>query len=638
MKKQYFLVMILMLAGCVSTNNESSSNLKSQLETMLEVATINDNNSIAEEMYSKSIKSGTYNDASSFNQFYNDIDYSNDFPKQCLNTTNFNNTYYNEEAACQCYLFEKTSIAERLSDAFSNNYVDSFRQVCATNLRMFKEVTRMNKLRTSYCNDDKLFGNQYSMLGYIGKKIFELEKSVTSSAYVDIKTFKNELHTRIEEVCNSSIDNALHLSFNMNSAPAVCFLSDNELLNGAYGDQDEILKIEKLALDRCQSLVLAKYKKELDSLDKNAIVKNQQYEKKKKEKNAVLVAKKKSEALRKKAQRTYNESLTEALLAGANSLILDQNNRAYASDINEIQNLIYMAVASLDKKINILTSKQFIASKQDEFEKSEEYNQRLSNDKKKFEQSKQEQLNSLRTDLENEIERFIGKWSVEQVKYDADTQKFSLIVQNVDGAKLTEATILIAQSEAQDIKRKLIKSKVYAIFSVDNLLSTISLNKIVLAYEDADPMQSIVFTPSIIKKQFNIDTKSSLAWQKHYSDKKNEQQKIIEQQLLEEKKQRAKTFPYIATLSCSYGRLAVCLGNDGSLEFRTGNKSQALSTYELAQNNEYTFELKHNFTIIAQNGSRKGRTLLLVINDLVTGDTLYSKSVSTPYGVIKITD
>ncbi|MBV1910653.1 MAG: hypothetical protein KUG78_15225 [Kangiellaceae bacterium] len=90
------------------------------------------------------------------------------------------------------------------------------------------------------------------------------------------------------------------------------------------------------------------------------------------------------------------------------------------------------------------------------------------------------------------------------------------------------------------------------------------------------------------------------------------------------------------TLSCNLGRLAICLGKEGSFQIRSGNANESLTSFDIGNHDDYVYSLKASFVLAAQNGAGRNRTLSLTVTDSLTDKVVFSDVTSQPYGVIKI--
>lgn len=237
----------------------------------------------------------------------------------------------------------------------------------------------------------------------------------------------------------------------------------------------------------------------------------------------------------------------------------------------------------------------------------------------------------------------LGKVKLSAIEYDADQQKFSLEISAQNGTVLTRTSIQIPIAQAKDIKVRLLASEITILFKVIKD-AQLHLEKILLVDRNNDmPSKSVIYEPRFNQLSFDIKKSDVEQWNKQYqknlAKKKKrqlEEQKIIEKQQLIAKKELAKKYPYEATFSCNLGRLIICLGKYGTINYLVDNQTTELSTYDLSSMDELTIPLSKIFTIMAQNGSLRNRTLSLEVTDLITGKVLYSEQTSTPSGVIKV--
>lgn len=632
MKKLFFFITSLIMTGCASTDGGSGAAFKSKLDS-LNVVSATPNDQDAEQKFVKSLEKGIYDGSTNHNEFFNNVNFSENFPANCKNITNFNNTYYGNEAACQCYLFEKTNELERISDTFTNDFASEFRANCANEITALKQSQKMSKLREDYCNE----GQITRILEPVQKELSAFEKRLKRADFVVIDSFKKILSQKVKSVCSKSIDNAFKLSYNYSSAPAVCFTSDYELLVGAYGESEIDQKQTVInTQQRCESFVSAKYKNKIQQLVRNAKDKNQQYANKKQKQKADKMAKEKKELKRKAAKEKFLTELANATQTKSSEFLLHTTKVGMYRDLKDIQDVFYMTVAKFEKQNEELSNKKFVAGSKGEFETQSEYVERISKEKQAFEMKKQQQLKYSKDDLGTDITRSIGRLSVNNLQFDADKQEFVFNIVNSNGNDLTKAVLPMPTDQAKKLKNNILNSSVHLIFAIDKHQTQLSLRKLVLSYDAKDPTESKVFYPNFRNKEFSLDKHASRTWLSKYTATKKAEEEERKHQELAKKREIAKTHPYIATLSCSYGRLAVCLGSEGSLSYATDEESVALSGYDLASDSDYEFRLTNNFRVKAQNGSRRGRTLSLEIKELLTGKLVYTDSVTGSYQIISV--
>ncbi|GAB3002082.1 hypothetical protein GCM10027050_21830 [Psychrosphaera aestuarii] len=582
--------------------------------------------------YKRSITSGEFTgDVFDQHSPLNDYMFDQEMDAECTNKVGGGNNWsyqrqYNASAQCSC------------NSKVSYNY-------CRRGNKRRNELglKEMQSIRQTACKKDSLAKATYRNLLGIHSDIKNAQKKFPN----DITKFKAEAFSSIKKMCESSVYQAANYPLDTNYSaprvelPGICFVTNSVMAKNLKlpGSESYVKSnFDEASVKNCVNYFTAQYDEQVTEYK---VAKKNREERKKqkaqlaKQKEADLLAKLKKE---NQAKRKFEKRFELSIKTGELSFVLDKSNTSSHGDAQGIQELFYFGTTSYFTYLDQLNSQVFTPPVKGEFETTTEYKKRNKTELAKFNQSLLEKKRVLPKKLAEYLSESVGKVVVDSVLYDADSETFTIELTSVSGVHLISLKLATEAKDAQLIKKKLGESHPFMIFDYGKDLTTATLKRVVLAYRSKDPHSSQLFNPQHKKIELTLNKTQSKAWVTAYQEKKEAERLEREQKELAEKRQIAKQFPYIATLSCGYGRLVVCLGNDGSLSYRTSNRSVTLTPNELAQSSEYEFRLTKDFEIHAQNGGRRGQVLSLEIRDLVSGKVLYSESVSNPYERIKVQD